>query len=267
MRIAFKRIVSGQRKPRWTRSLSLLASVGLLSGGPCPAQAAPPEQTEVIIIGAGLSGLAAAYELRKAHVPYHILDLAPRVGGRVRTVTYKVKGQPDIRVDSGMEEYWESNPAVQIIKELRLPHSESGAFSSLILQKALALNLETPAEFLKKIFSPDEQQSLRTFNAKVAPWIHELRSGAPLRPELLKLKEVAFSDFLDQQSLSSRVKDWIRISVECEMGTHYDRVSALDGLAEFSIFLGNGERSFRVTGATTTSPRAWPTRSGGGTSR
>src|SRR3954471_838145 len=47
-------------------------------------QAKPPPKTEVVIVGAGLSGLAAAYELKKAHVPYHILELAPRVGGRVR---------------------------------------------------------------------------------------------------------------------------------------------------------------------------------------
>src|SRR5437763_9157714 len=46
------------------------------------SSAKPPRQTEVIIIGAGLSGLAAAYELKKAHLSYHILEIAPRVGGR-----------------------------------------------------------------------------------------------------------------------------------------------------------------------------------------
>src|SRR5882672_6806987 len=83
----------------------------------------PPKQTEVVIIGAGLSGLAAAYELKQAKVPFHILEIAPRVGGRVRTVRYQRPGQPEIYADSGMEEYWQSNPAVQILKELRLPYS------------------------------------------------------------------------------------------------------------------------------------------------
>ena len=82
--------------------------------------AKPPRQTEVVVIGAGLSGLAAAYELKKAHVPYHILEIAPRVGGRVRTVRYQRPGQPEIYADSGMEEYWQSNPAVQILKEPRI---------------------------------------------------------------------------------------------------------------------------------------------------
>lgn len=213
-----------------------------------PSPAAPPEETEVIIIGAGLSGLSAAHELKKAKVPFHVLELSPRVGGRVRTVTYHQAGQPDIHVDSGMEEYWQSNPAVQLIKDLKLPHSESGAFSSIILQSNLCLNLETPVEFQRKIFSPEEFASLHAFNRKVDPWLAECQPGKLPRPDLLKLKDISFSEFIDQQPFTARVKEWIRISVECEMGTHWDRVSALDGLAEFSIFLGPGQRSYRVTG-------------------
>ncbi len=228
--------------------VTFVAVLACLAAAPLPLRATPPQQTEVIIIGAGLSGLTAAHELKKAGVPYHILELGPRVGGRVRTVTYQVKGQPDIRVDSGMEEYWQSNPAVQLIKDLKLPHSESGAFSSIILQSNLNLNLESPAEFQQKIFSPAEFQSLQDFNRKVGPWIAECKPGQPLRAELLKLKDVPFSDFIERENLTDRVKNWIRISVECEMGTHWDRVSALDGLAEFSIFLGSGQRSYRVTG-------------------
>jgi len=248
MKIMLAQLFSKSSNHCRVRSLVLLTLVGLLSGTPRALQAAPPEQTEVIIIGAGLSGLTAAYELKKAKVPYHILEITPRVGGRVRTVTYKVKGQPDIHVDSGMEEYWESNPAVKIIEELGVPHSKSGAFSSMILQKNLVLNLEQPGDFQKKIFSPEELQGLRDFEAMVAPWIKEMRSGKPVRPELMKLKDIAFSEYLDQQKLTTRVKEWIRISVECEMGTQYDRISALDGLAEFGIFLGDGEPSNRVLG-------------------
>jgi len=248
MKIILPKIFSKPSNDRRVCSLVLLTLLGLLAAAPRCFPAAPPEQTEVIIIGSGLSGLTAAYELKKAHVPYHILELTPRVGGRVRTVTYKVKGQPDIRVDSGMEEYWESNPAVQMIKELGVPHSESGAFSSMMLQKSLVLNLENPDEFQKKIFSPEEYQSLRDFEAMVSPWIQEMRSGAPLRPELMKLKDISFEDYLNRQKLTTRLKEWIRISVECEIGTHWDRISALDGLAEFGIFLGNGERSNRVLG-------------------
>lgn len=39
----------------------------------------------VIIIGAGAAGLAAAYQLTKARVPFHIYDAATRFGGRIYT--------------------------------------------------------------------------------------------------------------------------------------------------------------------------------------
>src|SRR6266850_6709453 len=165
----------------------LLAGLVLLSST-IRLAAKPPRETEVIIIGAGLSGLAAAYELKKAHVPFHILELTPRVGGRVRTVRYHRAGEPEIYADSGMEEYWQSNPAVQIIKELRLKSSSDVAVSSIVLQNRLyPLGKDvTPPAFKKLIFSADELQALNGFNAKVAPWIHELNSGSPVKAELMK---------------------------------------------------------------------------------
>jgi len=212
--------------------------------------AKPPRETEVVIIGAGLSGLAAAYELKKAHVPYHILEIAPRVGGRVRTVRYQRPGQPEIYADSGMEEYWQSNPAVQILKELRLPISSDVAVSTVMLQgKLYPLGKDvTPSDFKKTLFSKDELESLNSFNAKVGPWIQQLQSGAPIPPKLMKLKEISLADFLRQEKVPPKVAEWVRISLECEIATAWDRISALDGIAEYHIFLGDGEECYRVTG-------------------
>ena len=209
----------------------------------------PLKQTEVIIIGAGLSGLAAAYELRQAKVPYHILEIAPRVGGRVRTVRYHLAGQPEIYADSGMEEYWESNPAVKFIKALKLPHSSDIALSSIVLQKKLyPLGEGEPKTFLKSVFDAQELASLNAFKGKLAPMIAELQSGKPVRPELMKLKEVSFGQYVKDAQLPPKVSDWIRISLECEIATAWDRISALDGIAEFHIFLGEGEPCYRMEG-------------------
>ncbi|MBI4063635.1 MAG: FAD-dependent oxidoreductase [Elusimicrobia bacterium] len=213
-----------------------------------PGAAEVPSQTEVVIIGAGLSGLSAAYQLKKAGVAYRILEAAPRVGGRVRTVTYQIPGKPDIYVDSGMEEYWASNPAVRYLKELGLPVDHGPAASSLILEgKLYALADETSLEFQKKILTADEFKALEKFKAKVTPWVRQLEKGKA-SAELLKFKEDSFADFVTKEKLPSKVAEWIRVSVECESGTEWDNISALDGLAEFHIFLGEGEEYYRVQG-------------------
>jgi monoamine oxidase len=209
----------------------------------------PPKQTEVVIIGAGLSGLAAAYELKQAKVPFHILELAPRVGGRVSTVHYGKQGKADLYADSGMEEYWESNPAVKIMKALKLPHSSDVAVSSIILQKKLyPLGEGDPRTFQKSVFNAEELFSLNAFKTKIGPWIAELKPGKPIRPELMKLKEVSFGQYVKDLKLPPKVSEWIRVSIECEIGTGWERISALDGIAEFHIFLGDGEACYRVTG-------------------
>lgn len=41
---------------------------------------------EVVILGAGAAGLAAAYELRKRKIPFRIFEASSRVGGRVQSV-------------------------------------------------------------------------------------------------------------------------------------------------------------------------------------
>lgn len=209
----------------------------------------PPKQTDVLIIGAGLSGLAAAYHLKQAKVPFHILELTPRIGGRVGTVHYPKQGKVEVYADSGMEEYWESNPAVKIIKALKLPHSGDVAVSSIVLQKKLyALGEDGPQAFQKRIFNAEELFSLNSFKTKITPWIAELKPGATVRPELLKLKETSFGQYVRDMKLPPKVTEWIRVSIECEVGAQWDRISALDGIAEFHIFLGDGEPCYRVRG-------------------
>ncbi|MBZ9731682.1 FAD-dependent oxidoreductase, partial [Salegentibacter sp. JZCK2] len=43
-------------------------------------------KSPVVIIGAGLSGLVAAYRLKKAGVAIKILEARDRAGGRINTV-------------------------------------------------------------------------------------------------------------------------------------------------------------------------------------
>jgi monoamine oxidase len=64
-------------------------------GTPMAALAAAPER--VVVIGAGMSGLAAARKLREAGKEVVVLEARTRIGGRIHTHT----GWPDARVDLG----------------------------------------------------------------------------------------------------------------------------------------------------------------------
>ncbi|MGZ3699557.1 MAG: flavin monoamine oxidase family protein, partial [Bdellovibrionota bacterium] len=212
-----------------------------------PAHAAPPAKVDVVVIGAGLSGLNAAYELKKAGLSYHILEATPHVGGRVRTVHYRFGGE-DLYADSGMEEYWESNPAVKVLKELKLPLRDDVALSSMTLDgKMEPLGDESSQQFLTRIFGAEGYQALEKFKTKVTPLYERIHAGH-FDNELLALKAPSLAEWVGKQGLPKRVADWIRISLECEIGTEWTKISALDGIAEFHIFLGNGEKSFRVVG-------------------
>lgn len=59
------------------RDLAAAAREGLARG---------PSQKRVIVVGAGMAGLVAAYELTRAGHDPLVLEARPRVGGRVHTL-------------------------------------------------------------------------------------------------------------------------------------------------------------------------------------
>jgi len=54
--------------------------------GATPVRAASPSASRVVVVGAGLAGLSAAYELRKAGVVATVVEASDRVGGRCWTI-------------------------------------------------------------------------------------------------------------------------------------------------------------------------------------
>jgi monoamine oxidase len=179
----------------------------------------------------------------------------------VRTLRYRWNDE-DLAVDSGMEEYWESNPAVEYLMALNLPHRSDVAMSSMRLQGKLytlgAADLDMDT-YMQRLFTAKERAALKRFKEEVAPTVHKIVAyqrendgDTLLPPELLSLKDVSFEEYVNERvKLPAKVADWIRVSIECEIGTEWDKISALDGLSEFHIFLGKdgkGELSYRVTG-------------------
>lgn len=65
-------------------------------------------QLHVIVVGAGLAGLTAARELKKAGLRVRVLEAAPQFGGRVRSLT-----QDGFTLDAGFQVLFTAYPAVR----------------------------------------------------------------------------------------------------------------------------------------------------------
>ena len=50
---------------------------------------ADPAPWDVVVVGAGISGLVAAHQLRRAHLRVQVVDAAGRAGGVIATVTHQ----------------------------------------------------------------------------------------------------------------------------------------------------------------------------------
>lgn len=83
---------------------------------------ASADRAPVVIIGAGLAGLACARELTRAGLPCLILDAADRIGGRV--TTDEVDG---FLLDRGFQVFLDSYPEAQ--RQLDLPALALGSFT------------------------------------------------------------------------------------------------------------------------------------------
>ena len=79
----------------------------------------------VIIVGAGMSGLVAAYELAKENYSVEILEMSQRFGGRVKTFTQKDGFDRGLHSDGEQP----SVPACIITNRLHMARCGVGAFA------------------------------------------------------------------------------------------------------------------------------------------
>ena len=201
---------------------------------------------DVLIVGAGLSGLTAAYQLKKAGKQVLILEMSPHVGGRIRTASYADHANAEV----GLEEFWENNPAVQILQELNIPMETSySSFSSFNYQgKLYPFTQDSNLQFLASFIDADEMRVYKQWDEKMAGLYRQL-DQRPLPESLVALKDISFADWIKSTSgLSPKTQEFVRIESEPEYATSWQKISALDGIAEWHIFSGQGLEPRHVVG-------------------
>jgi monoamine oxidase len=96
--------------------LTVLVLVVMRLTAPLCAAPAQPPPVPVIVVGGGLAGLLTAYELEKKGIHAAVLEAGPRLGGRIQTADYG----NGLEAEFGMQEVWEKNPLLGVVKELGL---------------------------------------------------------------------------------------------------------------------------------------------------
>jgi monoamine oxidase len=210
-----------------------------------PAAPVTETRVQVAVVGGGIAGLVAAYELERAGVSVHVLEMSDRLGGRIATAHY---GE-GLRAEYGMAEIWSKNPLAQIARDLGLPLERSeGALSSVVLDGQLrAYSQDSPEAYLQSLFSADAYAAWMRWTKSSEALFRELQTGG-LTPRLAPLNDISFADWLVEQKLPARVGAFIRLLLECELGSSAEEFSAVSGLAEFRVFLFGGESALHVQG-------------------
>ncbi|HEX5754667.1 MAG TPA: FAD-dependent oxidoreductase [Archangium sp.] len=214
-------------------------------------------EAPVIIVGAGLTGLTLAYELKKAGIDALLIEASSRAGGRIQTVTFS----DGATAEAHMEEYFARSPAVALLRELKLPLLEDVAHSSVRIDGKL-YPYQGGGErdtYLAGIFDAQERAAFIAWHKKAWELYTRLHAshyeGKPLPADLAALMSISFADFVKRDNLPRKVSEWIRVTVEPEMAIEWDKISALDGIDEIRLFLdtpeGFGEKNYHVAGGNT----------------
>lgn len=203
---------------------------------------------EVLIIGGGAAGLCAAYELKKAGVPFRLFEASPRIGGRIYTLdNFDSEGHT---AELGAEYFEESHKLIfDLCRELNLPVDEVEWDSSferqisyvggkILTSKDLAPRLHkltTQLVRLKLGLVGDRNEVVHALNA------HEFEKAADFDRQ-------SMGDLL--RGLGNQVdRDTLRLfasSCVAQFGASTEKLSALHLLNSIDLEAGPQKNFYRV---------------------
>lgn len=188
---------------------------------------------KVIIVGAGLAGLTAGYELSKAGHEVTILEAQNRVGGRVFTV--REPFADGLYAECGGE--WVESVheyLLRYIDEFGLPLYR-GSFR------------DTEDEGLK--FSP----RARKVHDRLEETVKKVDPSAHQNPSLPELDQLSFLEFLQKMEAPPDMIEQMQRSISGLMAINIESISALHILNEYA--LPESQASFRIAGGNDLVPK------------
>ena len=218
---------------------------------------------KIIVVGAGMAGLGAAFELIALGHDVTILEARTRPGGRVFTI--REPFADGLYAEGGAMQVFDTHERAQrYIKQFGLeidPIQPPRAASVVYLQ---GHRIETkPGERTVWPFPlPEGLDSRGLYDRYVAPRLLEILEAENVGDFLRRfapLDRITFSDYLRQQGASPEAIAVLRIGLAGGLGDGADAVSALNLLREASHRQAR-RQSFTIRGGTDGLPKAFASR-------
>jgi monoamine oxidase len=227
---------------------------------------APPKK--VVVVGAGLAGLSAAFELTRAGHDVTVLEAQSRPGGRVQTV--RGPFADGLYAEAGATNVFDNHHWT--LKYINLFGVELEPYKPSDLASVYHVRgkrlLVRPGQKVEWPYAlrPDEMEMGRRgmWLKYVAPALKEL--GDPEAPgwppaEALKYDRVSYAEFLRERGASPEAVAFLRLGTADQLGEGADDVSALDLLREF-LHRERHKQSFLIKGGSDRLPLAFSARLG-----
>ena len=151
---------------------------------------------DVIIIGAGLSGLSTAYQLKKAGINFKVLEAQNRLGGRIKTVY----GQQNTPMEMGAT--WFSKEhihLIQVLSELNLGYFEQHT-------EGISLFETTSSEPPQKYYVPTNSDSAYRIKGGTFGIINELYQRIGKENVSLNSEVIEIIDEVDKLRITDSLK-------------------------------------------------------------
>ncbi|RUY15363.1 FAD-dependent oxidoreductase, partial [Mesorhizobium sp. M7A.F.Ca.CA.004.12.1.1] len=157
------------------------------------------ERTDVVIVGAGFTGLSAALEMKKADIDFILLEAGDRVGGRVES---RLNGLGE-RIDSGGQFLCEDMPELMALIEARgKTLVETYVDGDFITQPTMSVQraerIYDAAMAIRERMNGIDPDDVSIAGLTVADWLARQRDSADARAVFRSMIEGLWCMTLDQ---------------------------------------------------------------------
>ncbi|MDO1446650.1 NAD(P)/FAD-dependent oxidoreductase [Rhodocytophaga aerolata] len=223
------------KRRNFLKTTGLLTTASMLyQQAPTQAQPRLGKGEHVLILGAGLAGLAAAYALFKQQVPFTILEARNRIGGRV--FTHQVDEESKLHVELGAEWIGASHERMlALCKEFNLP----------LLNHQFTTHLTLEGQHYK----PKEWQYDTNWNTTYQTLLTNFKQISSRNSKVLD--QIDWWKYLINNGISERDIEIKELFDSTDFGESIRNVSAFASLSEYAYSSPNNEMDFRIEGGNT----------------